>query len=386
MKKKFLKTLLSLLIAGCTLGGIQNNQIQATTRKTKKVTVTKKAHYYEINYGIRDSYSIPKGKKIYIIGFKKIDGKKYAVLGGGQVGILVANTNYRNKKLNYKAKYYDPTDKDLSKTYKHPKKKIVYKEDHIVLPENYTVPNLDKGLRDDPMWFYKKAGKQGVKINKFTPESKADDVKVNPSKLTPEQQKELSLFAMRLINEARNQLEIAPLKYTEKAQNMANEVAKQYVKDGFSFGVYPREDMTPEEKLSNHDVPALKRAAQKYGLHISQNTIENGYSTMREPSTLTDMKQDIYNGIVCMLMGKNEGCIEFGHANGLLDADDVYDFYDDYGTGTTITDPKQKAKADEIASKEFAVSYSTSDDGAWNDYHFIAFNKYSDSDVPRPMP
>ena len=52
---------------------------------------------------------------------------------------------------------------------------------------------------------------------------------------------------MRIINEARTKLNIAPLKYTEKAQNMANDVAEEYVKDGFSFGVYPRANMTLDE-------------------------------------------------------------------------------------------------------------------------------------------
>ena len=49
---------------------------------------------------------------------------------------------------------------------------------------------------------------------------------------------------MRIINEARTKLNIVPLKYTEKDQNMANDVAEEYVKDGFSFSVYPRATMT----------------------------------------------------------------------------------------------------------------------------------------------
>lgn len=71
---------------------------------------------------------------------------------------------------------------------------------------------------------------------------------------------------------------------------MANDVAKEYEKDDFSFGVY-KANATPEEIISNHDVPALIRAAAENGLHISQNTIENGATMSEDPETLTDMKR-----------------------------------------------------------------------------------------------
>ena len=152
------------------------------------------------------------------------------------------------------------------------------------------------------------------------------------------------------------------------------------------MGVYSDNIDSAEEAYSNHDVPALIRAAKKYGLNIDQNTIESGYATTEEPHTLTDMKREIYEGLLSLFMGKDkantEDWIEFLHANGLTDATSVHIYYDE--DGQHITDPEQKAKADDVANKEFAMSYSTPDDGAWNNYHFIHFNKYSNSGVPRP--
>ena len=189
MSKKYLKTLLCLLMMGGTFGGVMSNQVQATTKRAKKITVTKKAMFYDPSDG--ENYHaghLSKGTKTYIIGFNKIRGKRFALFAGNATCILVANTNYRNKKLNYKVRYYDPTYQKTP-VYKKPKKKaIVYKEDHIVLPEGYTVSNLAKG-QYKPKWFYDKVGKKGMKINKFTPESKADNQEVDPSHLTLDQQK-----------------------------------------------------------------------------------------------------------------------------------------------------------------------------------------------------
>lgn len=382
---KITKAMMGVVVAGL-LASVQN-PVQAATHPTKQITVTKRTHIYDLDsgsivhiVGYSDTYA--KGKKVYILGFKKIHGKRFAKLTDGTSAIPVANTNYRNKKLNYKTEYSDPSD-IVKKTPRKKKtsKKVVYKENHIVLPSTYTMKNFEKGYDYHGIWFYKIAGKQGVKMNKFTPESKADNVKVDPDHLTASQQKELSLFAMRLINDARTQLKIAPLRYTERAQKLANDVAKEYEKDDFSFGVY-KANATPEEIISNHDVPALIRAAAENGLHISQNTIENGATMSEDPETLTDMKRQIFNSIRDMIMGKNDTYIEFGHANGLLDANIVYTYYDEDGQG--ITDPEQQAKADEVANKEFAMSFSAPKDGGWNDYHFISFNKYCEDNVPRP--
>lgn len=386
---KITKAMMGVVVAGL-LASVQN-PVQAASHPTKRITVTKRTHIYDSDsgsivhiVGYSDTYA--KGKKVYILGFKKIHGKRFAKLTDGISAIPVANTNYRNKKLNYKAKYSDPSDvvKKTPKKKRH-SKKVVYKEDHIILPDAYTIENLVKG-QDDPGWFYKKAGKEGLKINNFTPESKADNVKVDPSHLTADQQKELSLYAMRLINDVRTKLGVVPYRYTQKAQDLANDVAKEYKKDNFSMGVYSDNIDSAEEVYSNHDVPALIRAAKKYGLNIDQNTIESGYTTTEEPHTLTDMKREIYEGLLSLFMGKDkantEDWIEFLHANGLTDATSVHIYYDE--DGQNITDPEQKAKADDVANKEFAMSYSTPDDGAWNDYHFIHFNKYSNSGVPRP--
>lgn len=384
---RIVKIMLGTIASVGFLASVQT-PVQAASQPTKQIRIIKRAHLYDAESGtpvhvVGYSDTIAKGKKRYILGFKKIHGKRFALLTDSVAAILVANTNYRNRKLNYKAEYSDPRDIVAKKTSKKKhSKKVVYKEDHIILPDSYTVANLERG-QEEPGWFYKKAGKEGLKLNKFTPESKADNVKVDPSKLTPDQQKELSLYAMRLLNEVRTKLEIAPFRYTEKAQNMANDIAKEYVKDDFSFAVYPSGDLSPEEQYSHHDVPALKRVAKKYGLNIDQNTIENGYSTTEDPETLTDMKREIYEGLLSFIMGKEktENWIEFMHASGILDTGSIYMYYDE--NGTTITDPDQKAKADDVANKEFAVSFSKAD-GGWNDYHFISFNKYSDKDVPRP--
>lgn len=110
---KITKAMMGVVVAGL-LASVQN-PVQAATHPTKQITVTKRTHIYDLDsgsivhiVGYSDTYA--KGKKVYILGFQKIHGKRFAKLTDGTSAIPVANTNYRNKKLNYKAKYSDPSD------------------------------------------------------------------------------------------------------------------------------------------------------------------------------------------------------------------------------------------------------------------------------------
>ncbi len=188
-----------------------------------------------------------------------------------------------------------------SKDYDVPEKHAV---NSITLPEGYTLSALQEA-QNDPSSFEAVAEK-GREENKFTPESFADDQEeVDVSNLTSDQIEELSDFALRLINQAREQFRRSDWEYSDRVQKLANDVATEYVDNGKSG-------------WEGHYVDGIVRAAQKNGLNITMNEIEDISSTYGYPSsTMTDLKKLVYNGITGFLFS-DYNSPEYNHAADIL--------------------------------------------------------------------
>ena len=125
--------------------------------------------------------------------------------------------------------------------------------------------------------------------------SKKDlNTKVDINNLDYETRKELSLFAADLINQLRKQFGTDPVKVTEDAIRIANEVAR-----------------TSKEEYG-HDFDALSKVGEKdNGLLLGELA---GFSDDKT-ATVADLKRRIYDDILSMLFDDSHA--KWGHANSL---------------------------------------------------------------------
>lgn len=173
---------------------------------------------------------------------------------------------------------------------------------HIKLPAGYTADELLNAYSGSTKKLEKICDKDN---NSFVSESTQDDnEKINPSKLTQSQKEEISKFAIKMINEAREQIGRPDFVYTAEAQSLADDVASEYKKDKF-------------DPMEGHDVPALIRAAAKHGINISDNEIEDmDAADGQKPRTMTELKEEVYESICDFLFTENGD--HFAHAADLL--------------------------------------------------------------------
>ena len=125
--------------------------------------------------------------------------------------------------------------------------------------------------------------------------SKKDlNTKVDINNLDYETRKELSLFAADLINQLRKQFGTDPVKVTEDAIRIANEVARN------------------SKEEYGHDFDALSKVGEKdNGLLLGELA---GFSD-DETTTVADLKRRIYDDILSMLFDDSHA--KWGHANSL---------------------------------------------------------------------
>lgn len=169
---------------------------------------------------------------------------------------------------------------------------------HIKLPSEYTPESIAKAVSDPDS--LAKAAKKGNKLNKYyyTENKKEMKEKINLNHLTPAQEKEISEFALRLINEARAQLGKPKWYYSADAQKLADDVAQEYLKNG--RGIQDHE----------HYVPGLVRAANKNGYDIDGiNQIEDMAGSEDDglpPKTMDELKSQVDGGICEFLFSGDE--------------------------------------------------------------------------------
>ncbi|WP_161494889.1 SEC10/PgrA surface exclusion domain-containing protein [Lactobacillus sp. HT06-2] len=194
--------------------------------------------------------------------------------------------------------YPDKSKDEVEVSYKY------YGTNHVVLPADYTLDGLEAS-DDSPTQVMVKAAEEGYEKNNFISESPSDDQeKVKIDHLTPDQQQRLSEFAIKMINEARQQLGRPATQYGAGTQQLANDVAREYEEN----------DRTGFE---GHYVPGLVKAAAKNGLDIDDNYIEDLYAISSAPTkTMTDLKKLAYDSVTSFLFNPDE----FHHAADIMDA------------------------------------------------------------------
>lgn len=214
---------------------------------------------------------------------------------------------------------------------------VYHGTDHIKMPKTYTLSGL-KEADNAPTAQMNKASEEGMKNNNFVSESAQDDKeKINALNLTTAQKQEISKFALRLINEARNQLGQSSWYYDNNVQSLADDIATKYQKDG--RGVQD----------GDHYVSGIVEVAAQHGYDLDGiNQLEDLFGdTSDKPKTMTDMKSLVYDGITSFLFNTQE----YHHAADILSghSDDDWNSH--------------------LQDRPFAVSYSRV--GDWNSVHYI---------------
>lgn len=198
------------------------------------------------------------------------------------------------------------------------KKRVKYSEAKITLPAGYTNDELTKAYDNKPSAEFIKACMSGVKNNTFKHSESAHDdkTKVDPTKLTESQKDEIVTYTLRLINGTRNCLNLKPWIKSSGSQNIADDIAIEYAKN--------KKSVFDE---GGHYVEGIVRACHKNGLNIDDNYIEDmtGFSYDSKLMTITELKSEIYDGLIIMLFGYNGGNYnsvksydEWHHAGDLL--------------------------------------------------------------------
>ncbi|MEB3363465.1 SEC10/PgrA surface exclusion domain-containing protein [Lactobacillus sp. R2/2] len=163
--------------------------------------------------------------------------------------------------------------------------KRVYTKAKMVLPSGYTKTELLSAYQGKPSKSFIDASMQGMKINDFSrlkvSESKADDeTQVDLGQLTPQQIGDLTAFSLRLINEARNDLNLAPWVASGGTGKLAADIALEYSKNNKTI-------------KDSHYVPGIVRACNANGLKLDDNFVEDmaGFYNPNSTMTMTELKR-----------------------------------------------------------------------------------------------
>lgn len=177
-----------------------------------------------------------------------------------------------------------------------------YQKAEIILPKNYTRKELLQAFTGTPSVKFKKACLEGMDKNNFSrianlAENKRDDqTKINLNKLTIKQKQELTDFALKLINQARKQLDLPAWHYSSSAQKLAQDIAKQYTLNNKSIS-----DQT------GHYIKGITTATKANGFTgplIQDNYVENmGGFLSNKTITMTQAKKKIYFILKQMIFG-----------------------------------------------------------------------------------
>lgn len=187
---------------------------------------------------------------------------------------------------------------------KHQQKRH-YKKATLKLPAGYTRSALlaaaTSSKASQVNSKFKQAARTGMKNNSFSrdanwSESKRDDrTKVNLNHLTKKQNLELTQFSLRLLNGARQQLNLPKWQYSTGSQKLAADIASEY-------------NRHHESIKTGHYVPGITRACKKNGLTgqiLKDNYVEDmaGFYSAKKTTTMTQLKKDLYFGLKQMIFG-----------------------------------------------------------------------------------
>lgn len=322
MKKKTLITALisvSLLaFVSPTLSSQQPQTVQASASTSGQIKAKRHAHLYRSN-GRHSKYYARKNKLYSYTAAKKIRGRWFYKIGNNNHWLLAQDGQL--------------VKKNSPKT---------YKKASLTLPAGYTRRILLQAAQNSQAASasFKKACQTGMQQNTFSQdnnwsESKKDDrTKVNLNKLTKAQQKEITNFSLRMINDARADLKLPAWRYSKGSQKLAADIAKEYTKHKKSI-------------RTGHYIAGITRACKQNGLRgplIQDNYVEDmaGFYSKSNRMTMTALKKDVYFGLKQMLFGyagKNDQAVadlsnytEWEHAGDLLSTrgsqhDGDFDYY-----------------------------------------------------------
>ncbi len=165
------------------------------------------------------------------------------------------------------------------------------------LPAGYTKAELLEAYEGRPSKEFIDASIKGMEINNFSriknAESKADDKnQVDLSNPTPEQIDDLTTFSLRLINQARSDLELDPWQDSIGARKLARDIALEYTANSKTI-------------KDGHYVPGIRRACELNGLNLDDNYVEDmaGFYNLNKVMTMTELKKSIYFGLKQMIFG-----------------------------------------------------------------------------------
>ena len=277
-KSKFAIAVVNIIflitIPGLTLGGTE--QVAAATIKGYvKVKKKKKVRLYKIsgkhsNFYAKAKYSYPYSAK------KKIGKKKRSAykIGNNSHWILA---------------------KDVKVVKKSSPR--VYTQAKMKLPKGYTKSELLLAYQGKPTKSFINASMQGMKANDFSrlkvSESKADDLtQVDLNQLTPKQISDLTAFSLRLINEARSDLNLSPWVESNGTGKLAADIALEYSKNNKTI-------------KDSHYVPGIVRACHANGLNLDDNFVEDmaGFYNISQTMSMTELKKSVYFGLKQMIFG-----------------------------------------------------------------------------------
>ena len=225
----------------------------------------------------------------------------------------------------------------------------------IYIPQGYNWDLLNnynstgsQSLRDQLF----KLGTQGANDsrNTFIASTADQQIKADPKNLTADQQKELATYAVRLINDARDQFGSKQhLILNNSALSFAKAVANEYQQNNQDL------EEKSNDKWNGHYGPGITRAAKQFGLYTDDDQ-DNFYENAGEEwgssiTNMADLKRRVYEDLSNMIFGNvkgGESGSEWLHASSILGTSDY-------------ENPAYKAY--------FGLSTSTKNDGELD--HFI---------------
>lgn len=142
--------------------------------------------------------------------------------------------------------------------------------------------------------------------NTYKPSPADDNVQVDPTNLTTEQQISLTKFAENLLNPIRVSLGYTPFTATEGTMNFTNDVISKYNEKSWNL-------------VQGHYYAGIEAAAKDYFLNTQNNYYESAESSMFTPNvkvSMTKVKEAIYNSI-CQMLFEDSGQ-KYGHLLDLI--------------------------------------------------------------------
>ncbi|GAA6113038.1 MAG: SEC10/PgrA surface exclusion domain-containing protein [Apilactobacillus sp.] len=193
----------------------------------------------------------------------------------------------------------------------------------IKLPKGYTIKALKSVSNGNNVSNrnlqikFGKIGLNGLAINSFTPSKKDLSRQVNLNKITYAQSKELTQFALSVLNPAIKQAK--GIQY--KASSNTIKAAQAYA------DVYSKDNWNNTGKKTSHDPKAQKVVSKKFKISdvAEENYSDNPSFALTSPKikkrvvSMAALKHAIYNSIALQLF--EDGPSYWGHASALMNLD-----------------------------------------------------------------